>query len=34
MNVRENISFGLVNVSLPRLEIDRRITEVARSRRS
>jgi multiple sugar transport system ATP-binding protein len=30
MNVRENISFGLVNVGLPRLEIDRRITEVAR----
>jgi multiple sugar transport system ATP-binding protein len=30
MTVRENIAFGLVNVRLARVEIDRRITEVAR----
>jgi multiple sugar transport system ATP-binding protein len=30
MTVRENISFGLVNVGVARIEIDRRILEVAR----
>ena len=30
MTVRENISFGLVNVGVARMEIDRRIVEVAR----
>jgi multiple sugar transport system ATP-binding protein len=30
MTVRENISFGLVNVGVARVEIDRRIAEVAR----
>ena len=30
MTVRENISFGLINVGVARLEIDRRILEVAR----
>jgi multiple sugar transport system ATP-binding protein len=30
MNVRDNIAFGLVNIGLPRAEIERRITEVAR----
>jgi multiple sugar transport system ATP-binding protein len=30
MTVRENIAFGLVNVGLARLEIDRRVAEVAR----
>jgi multiple sugar transport system ATP-binding protein len=31
MNVRQNIAFSLVSQGLPRVEIDRRVTEVART---